>query len=548
MASKTIFRSPSKGPVADTINLAGGRAYSLDAKSALAQVAVTGCFGNTFYATGESQVDKVKELATQVDPEFLGKVAVYSRTKGFMKDMPSFFVALMAGKAAECLKAHDEAGAKAWSDVLWETFPQVIDNGKMLRNVVQIVRSGVTGRKSFGSAPKRLIRSWFDTHDEAFLFRNSIGNEPSMADVIKLVRPVPASAERAALYAWFLGKDKCRFGETEHETAVALPEIVRIYEAFKKDSSGEIPRVPFEMLVGMPLTPSQWKELAMQATWQQTRQNLNNFKRHGAFGSQEVIKAVAEKLANPELVRRSKVMPYQLLTAFLNVEDDMPRPITNALQDAAEVACENVPKIEGPVCVFPDVSGSMSSAITGTRKNPKTGKPEMHMSKTRCIDVAALVAAAFLRTNPQTEVIPFEGKVVSIKLNPRDSIMTNAAKLASIGGGSTNCSAALIEMSRRGIKPALAVFVSDNESWVDSGHHYWNGGSGTATLAEWNKTLHGAPSAKLVCVDIQTTTNTQAPDRPGILNVGGFSDLVFEVIRAFVEGEGRWVDIIEKVG
>ena len=130
------------------------------------------------------QVEKVKELATQVDPEFLGKVAVYSRTKGFMKDMPSFFVALMAGKAAECLKAHDEAGAKAWSDVLWETFPQVIDNGKMLRNVVQIVRSGVTGRKSFGSAPKRLIRSWFDTHDEAFLFRNSIGNEPSIADVI----------------------------------------------------------------------------------------------------------------------------------------------------------------------------------------------------------------------------------------------------------------------------------------------------------------------------------------------------------------------------
>ena len=29
-------------------------------------------------------------------------------------------------------------------------FPRVIDNGKMLRNFVQVVRSGTVGRKSFG--------------------------------------------------------------------------------------------------------------------------------------------------------------------------------------------------------------------------------------------------------------------------------------------------------------------------------------------------------------------------------------------------------------
>ena len=59
----------------------------------------------------------------------------------------------------------------------------------------------------------------------------------------------------------------------------------------------------------------------------------------------------------------------------------------------------------------------------------------------RCIDVAALVAAAVLRKNPTAEVLPFEHGVVPVELNPRDSVMTNAAKLASIGGGGTNCSA-----------------------------------------------------------------------------------------------------------
>ena len=47
-------------------------------------------------------------------------------------------------------------------ELLAEIFPRVIDNGKMVRNFVQIMRSGVTGRKSLGSAPKRLVRQWLD--------------------------------------------------------------------------------------------------------------------------------------------------------------------------------------------------------------------------------------------------------------------------------------------------------------------------------------------------------------------------------------------------
>ena len=46
--------------------------------------------------------------------------------------------------------------------------------------------------------------------------------------------------------------------------------------------------------------------------------------------------------------------------------------------------------------------------------------------------------------------------------------MTNAAKLASIGGGGTNCSAPLAQLNAERAKVDLVVFVSDNESWVDA--------------------------------------------------------------------------------
>jgi len=53
---------------------------------------------------------------------------------------------------------------------------------------------------------------------------------------------------------------------------------------------------------------------------------------------------------------------------------------------------------------------------------------------------------------------------------------------------------------------------------------------------------------KLVCIDLQPYTTTQAPDRSDILNVGGFSDAVFSVVAAFLgDDNGRFVAEVEKV-
>src|SRR5690606_1518095 len=80
---------------ADTINNAGGRAYSLTAKQTLAQYCVTGCFNNTYYSSGAEQLNVVAELVKTIEPEFVAKVAIYARKYGYMKDMPAYLLALM---------------------------------------------------------------------------------------------------------------------------------------------------------------------------------------------------------------------------------------------------------------------------------------------------------------------------------------------------------------------------------------------------------------------------------------------------------------------
>lgn len=255
----------------------------------------------------------------------------------------------------------------------------------------------------------------------------------------------------------------------------------------------------------------------------------------------EIVELVANRLRDALNIKRAKVFPYQLLAAYKTAEAnrEMPRKITEALQDAMEIATENVPRIKGKVFVFPDVSGSMSSAVTGYRKGAT--------SAVRCIDVAALTASAILRKNPSAEVLPFENNVVDIRLNPRDSVMTNAQKLASIGGGGTNCSAPLAELNRKLATGDVIIYVSDNESWIDS-NRSWN--SGTETMKQWNEFKSRNAQAKLVCIDIQPYATTQAQERADILNIGGFSDQVFNLIAEFAEGNltaEHWVGVIEQV-
>jgi 60 kDa SS-A/Ro ribonucleoprotein len=129
MVNKSLFASMlGRLPKANTVNEAGGRAYKLEPKHAMAQVAATGTFGNAFYSTAETQLDEVLKLIDEVDDnQYLAKLALYAREKAFMKDMPAALLVALSVRDTE---------------LMHRVFDRVVDNGRVLRTVFQMIRSG----------------------------------------------------------------------------------------------------------------------------------------------------------------------------------------------------------------------------------------------------------------------------------------------------------------------------------------------------------------------------------------------------------------------
>ena len=517
MANKTLFpvKSSRHAPKHNTVNAAGGKAYKLDDAETLCQFVVTSCFNDVYYATGRDQLDEVLKICQNVDPVIIAKAAVYGAEHGRMKDAPALLTAVLAAKRQNAL--------------LEKVFPRVITTKKMLMNFVQILRSGTTGRKSFGSVSKRLINNWITSRTGTQLFHASIGaSNPKLTDVLRMTHPNPASAEQNALFGYLLGKDY---------NPLALPEIVQGFEAFKKDNTQPIPPVNYVALTNCDLTVEHWKDIADKMPWNTLRMNLTLLQRNKVFDDSDMTSRLAKKLADPEQVRKFNAFPYQLLTTFQNVTD-VPQKIRLALQDAMEVATESVPVLGDKVAVCVDVSGSMSSPVTGNRGKVST--------KTRCVDAAALIAASIARTNQEADIISFADRArVTPGFNPRDSVMTNAQKLAtesSYCGWGTNAGTAMQVIIDSGKKYDFIIYLSDCQSWADR--------TGYRSSDYWETYKRKSKNCKLVEINLQPYGNTQLSNSdPRVMNIGGISDGIFPVLEEFAhrDMDAKFLDVINSV-
>jgi len=223
MANNKLFASTNaRPPQATAQNAAGGVAYDRDPRQALAQFAATGCFNGTFHASAVEQLMAVNALVEKVaDNTFLAKLALYSRERGAMKDMPAALLAALA--------ARDTA-------LFQQVFDRVVDNGRMLRTLFQMIRSGQFGKKSLSGSLQRAFQRWLNGAAVEKLLAASIGDQPSLRDVLRLARPTPPDNTRRTFYGWLADKEPAKWSPA---TEADLPEQVRLLAEFRSAETAQ---------------------------------------------------------------------------------------------------------------------------------------------------------------------------------------------------------------------------------------------------------------------------------------------------------------------
>lgn len=144
-----------------------------------------------------------------------------------------------------------------------------------------------------------------------------------------------------------------------------------------------------------------WEWVIPQMGYMATLRNLRNFDKAGV--PDDVAQGVADRLADPEQVAKSRQFPYRFLSAYLATDTERWRV---ALEKALQASVANVPSLPGRTLVLVDTSGSMGGFSFGGYSS-QTGVAFSGKSKITPMMAGALFGVALAAKGEQVDLYGF---------------------------------------------------------------------------------------------------------------------------------------------
>lgn len=443
----------------------GGAGYARDTKSELFLLAVSNMVGEaTFYESADKRDTRYADLvhaATLEDPGWTARFLRWLRTDGNMR------TAALVG-AAEFAKARLDAGLPGQSRQVVDSVLQRADEpGEMLaywtsvhgRTVPKPVKRGIA------DAVKRLY------NERTFLKYDSDSKGFRFGDVLNLTHPDASAPWQADLYRYALD---VRHG---HDTEVPDSLSVTRANAHMRRAAAETPEVLLDRwglhaagmtweqalsLAGSKVDKARlWEALAPSMGYMALLRNLRNFDQAGV--SDSVARGVADRLADPEQVARSRQLPMRFLSAYRAAPS---LRWAWALEQAITLSLANVPQLCGRTLVLVDTSGSMNSGFS------KDGTLMRW-------DAAAVFGIALGGRCEYADVVSFSNGYYGVSgtkvfdLHAGESLLRAVERWKAGGyfiGGGTDTVAAIQRHLRPGYHDRLVILTDEQASYGDVGH------------------------------------------------------------------------------
>lgn len=457
----------------DVRNLAGGKAYKESNEMQLASLLLTS-FGDDKYYQKENEVYKqLERLISLCDKQFVAKAIIYARKQFGMRTITHIASSMLA----------KYIGGNDWGKRFYDKVVNRVDD------MTEIVACHLSRKQKITNAMKKGFATALGRFDDYQLAKyKGEGKAVKLVDIVNMCHPVQTAKNNGAIEKLIKGELKS-FDTWESELSAVGNDI----EAKK----------------------AVWNKLLdeQKLGYFALLRNLRNIIQ---LNDETLKNKALNALLNESAIKKSLVLPFRFSTAY----DEMAKIDTDAMRAvsrACEIACSNVPKLEGKTLVALDVSGSMSNC--------------------RVSDIASLFTAVLLKSN-DCDLITFADDSHYRMVNPDDSVMTikNAIKYAC---GGTNFESVFWVANK---KYDRVILLSDMQAWVQESRF----AKSPKAAYERYKREHNAQDCKFYSIDLAGYGTLQMPQQD-VYCLAGFSEKIFDLMKHFECDKNALITAINSV-
>lgn len=440
-------------PKPDTKNRQGHAAYSLDKWLRLLTMLNTLKLENQFYRSENETMRELKGLIDECakeDTYLVAQCIVYSRCVG--EGMRS-----INHLAASYLAPH--CSGQDWAKRFYSLWNKKTKSGGTLfrpDDMAEILACfSAMNKVKVTNSMKKGFASSLEGMDSYSLLKY----KGSLIDVINLVHPRP---EKSSATVEFNGErisvlDAIMKGLSVSADTWEVAQSEAGQEVAKAVKDGKIDKKEAEEIL-REAKAENWSSLLKEGKLGilAALRNIRNILATQAKA--DVIDSLCSLLSNGEMIRKGKIMPYQLdlanevVISEFNSSDA--RKISQALLRGYEMATPNLAEVlSGRNLVIVDMSGSMSTQVVDPNRKTRY--------KSTSMDKACLIGATIAKAT-NADIIRFGSNAEYVKWNPNSDVFSIASGMKK-DMGMTSLSAAWRLAEGSGKKYDRVFILSDNE-------------------------------------------------------------------------------------
>ncbi|BBH22458.1 60 kDa SS-A/Ro ribonucleoprotein [Paenibacillus baekrokdamisoli] len=462
-------------------------AFTRSVEEQYLQTLLTNTMSNTFYADQNVLLTEAAQLhheMAETNPTFMAKAIVFARNEGFMRLQPLFGLAILSVYRP---------------DLFAKIFLQVVRFPSDLSDFLTILKG--LGRGEGGRAVKRQVNRFLSGISEYWAIKyNGRGRGYSLGDAIATAHPKPDDLKQQALFRYLRGQ----------EANLDLLPQVKALESLKLASTEheqitwiERGKLPYETVTGaIKPTKAVWEALLYQMPTFAMLRHMNALQRAGVLEEKQNLDYVVNRLTNKQALRKAKILPFRLATAFRQVEHP---ELRDALREAAELTFDNLPELGERTAIFLDISGSMDGDY---------------------LEIGSVFALAlYKKTQGNSLFWLFDTDVYDANPSRKDSILTQAAQIHARGGTDTGAPIQKLIQERK--KVDQIIIITDEQQ--NSGSPFYS------QLKLYRSKINR--DVKAFIVDIAPYRTAMVPDQdPQTFYIYGWSETVLSYIAQSVQG------------